>query len=156
MEELKKIEEIVIDTGQIKFALRDATTKELYGVISFNPVDFNILNRFEKAKEKICKIQLEISEEVELDNAGKPIDYDMIKVVNKINKVIKEQIDYIFDSPISDSVFGNKSPMASVRGKLFFEVFLEAVFPIIEKKIKENMKETEKRTAKYTAKYRKK
>ena len=50
MEELKKIEEIVIDTGQIKFALRDATTKELYGVISFNPVDFNILNRFEKSK----------------------------------------------------------------------------------------------------------
>lgn len=149
----EKIQEIVVDTGLVKYAIREKTTKEYLGVIAFNPADFNILKRFDDAKKKIEKAQLNINEDIELDDSGNPKEIEYIKIVNKVNKIICDAIDYIFDAQISKIVFGNKSPLAIIGGKLLFEVFLEAVQPIIQNRVGESMKNTEIKTSKYTSKY---
>lgn len=155
----EEIQEIQIDTGLIKFNLRDKTTKEFYGTIAFNPTDFNILKRFDEARKNIIEAQKEFEEEdVDLKEDGTPFETSnsIIKSVDKLNKLICEQIDFIFDSDISNTVFGNKSPLALIKGKLFFENFMNSVHPIIEKEINNQIVETEKRTSKYTSKYNKK
>lgn len=155
----EKIQEIEIDTGLIKFNLRDKTTQELYGTIEFNPTDFNILKRFDEARETIINAQKDFeTDDVELKSDGTPTETskDIIKAVDKLNDLICKQIDYIFDNDISKVVFGNKSPLALIKGNLFFENFMNAVQPIIEREINNQMVETEKKTSKYTSKYNKK
>jgi TPP-dependent indolepyruvate ferredoxin oxidoreductase alpha subunit len=154
-----QIREIEIDTGTISFNLRDKTTQELYGTISFNPTDFNILKRFEEARKNILEAQKEFHDnDVELKNDGTPVDAgsEIIQTVEKLNDLICDQIDYVFDAKISKTIFGNKSPLALIKGNLFFENFMNAVQPIIEKEINKQMAETEKKTSKYTSKYNKK
>ncbi len=154
----EEIKEIVLDTGLVKFALRDSVTKELYGVISFNPTDFNILKRFDEARKNIEKAKLSINKDIDLNSEGKPVSdsEDVMTMVDKLSKLICEQIDFIFNSEISKSVFGNTSPLAMIKGKLFFENFINAVYPVIEKQIKDAMEKTEKKVSKYTGKYGKK
>lgn len=107
-------------------------------VIRFNPTDVGIIERFDIASKKLEGMAAGISEE---ENDA--------SVLAKLDAEIKEQIDYIFNQPVSDIVFGAQSPMAPVGGKLLFEGFLEAVLPVIKESIKKEQKESAERVGKY-------
>lgn len=142
------MQNIRFDDGYREFMLNDDPDK----VIRFDPTDFAIINRFNEALKNIEK-STEGLEDIELDAKGDPqkaMD-DSAEIVSSITKYIKEQVDYMFDSPVSDKVFGNKSPLATVKGKPLFERFLEAAIPMIEKEIRKEMKASEKRVSKYTS-----
>jgi hypothetical protein len=122
-------------------------------VIRFNPSDFSILERFNEARRRIAEAQNTIENDVKINNNGKPLDElgEAAAVISKINTLIREQVDYIFDSKVSDMVFGNTSPLAMVKGKPLFERFIEAAQPAIEKEIRAELTASQKRINKYVS-----
>lgn len=126
-------------------------------IVRFNPADFGMLERFEIARGNISIAEKEIGTDVEIDAAGEPID-ELTRaagIVTRINKIVREQIDFIFNSPVSDVVFGNQSPLSMVGGVPFFQRFLNAAEPFIEKELKAEQAASQKRVSKYTKGYKK-
>ena len=140
---------LVINDGRKKFTVNGDENRAFY----VNLADNMILVRAKKAMNFFKSLKQE--------------DYmkegmDEIDAIEKINEDCRKQIDYVFDYGVSEAVFGNISPMATVdqkTGKIYSEAFLEAIMPQIEKAQKameKSMKESDKRIQKYTAKYTKK
>ena len=138
---------INIDDGFKEFTINNDSNK----IIRFNPADFGIVERINKACKEIEKVQ-STAEEFELNPDGSPIEQieTAANAVAKVSNTIKEQIDYIFDSSVSAIVFGNQSPLSMVKGKPFYERFLDAVKPEIEKCVKAEQLASQKRIEKYT------
>lgn len=141
------MQNLIIDDGFKEFSINNDPNK----VIRFNPADFGIIERINNAYKEIEKVQNEVPD-IELNNDGSPVDMlsAAAEAVSKVDNTIKKQIDYIFDSPVSDVVFGNQSPLSMVKGVPYYERFLNAVVPIIEKEVKAEQEASRKRIEKYT------
>lgn len=142
------MQSIRFDDGYKEFMINDDPNK----VIRFDPADVGIIERFNTAIKNIEKARQELTSDIEIDSKGDPIDdlESSAEAVAKVRKLINEQIDYIFDSPVSEMVFGNRSPLALAKGVPLFERFIMAAQEVIEKEIKEEMKASQKRVEKYT------
>lgn len=145
------MQNLIIDDGLKEFTINNDPGK----VIRFNPADINLLDRFDKAYKSIEEEQKKLEEDIELEVDGKPVeeqeDYEQaLEVIRRLNQFIKDQIDYIFDSEVSDVIFGNQSPMSTVKGRPFFERIFDAIEPILKKEITAERKASEKRMSKYT------
>ena len=141
------MQKLSFDEGYKEFSINGDVNR----VIRFNPSDLAIIKRLEEAKNKISE-SMNIKDDIELDNEGKPVDSleNYSKVISHIDNVIKEQINYIFDSDVANVVFGNQSPLANIKGKPLYERFMESVMPEIKKAVEEEAKESRKRVEKYT------
>ena len=141
------MKDLSFDEGYKEFSINGDENR----VIMFNPSDLAIIKRLEEAKNKISE-SMAIKDDLEVDNEGKPVDSleNYSKVISHIDNVIKEQINYIFDSDVANVVFGNQSPLANIKGKPLYERFMESVMPEIKKAVEEEAKESRKRVAKYT------
>ena len=141
------MKDLSFDEGYKEFSINGDENR----VIRFNPSDLAIIKRLEEAKNKISE-SMAIKDDIELDNEGKPVDSleNYSKVISHIDNVIKEQINYIFDSDVANVVFGNQSPLANIKGKPLYERFMESVMPEIKKAVEEEAKESRKRVEKYT------
>ena len=138
---------INIYDGFKEFTINNDSNK----VIRFNPSDIGIIERINKAHNEIKDIKIDTN--VALNNDGTPVSeiQSAADAVNKLSTTIKRQIDFIFDSPVSDVVFGNQSPISMVGGIPFYERFLNAVIPVIENEVKAEKKASEERISKYTS-----
>lgn len=141
------MQKLSFDEGYKEFSINGDVNR----VIRFNPSDLAIIKRLEEAKNKISE-SMNIKDDIELDNEGKPVDSleNYSKVISHIDNVIKEQINYIFDSDVANVIFGNQSPLANIKGKPLYERFMESVMPEIKKAVEEEAKESRKRVEKYT------
>lgn len=111
--------------------------------IRFNPSDIAIVERFHEASRALETLIAANSEKnVEMKE-------DAVEAIGKLDKAIREQIDYIFNQPVSETVFGKQSLMAPVGGKMLFERFLEAALPVITKCIQDEKKASAERIGKY-------
>lgn len=126
---------INFDDGYKEFTINNDPDR----TIRFNPSDVAIVERLHKASDALEKL---ISENTEADAA---------EAIERMDAAIREQVDYIFNQPVSNKVFGNQSPMAPVGGKMLFERFLEAATPIIMSHVKAERKASEKRISKYVS-----
>lgn len=135
------------DDGYKEFSINGDESR----VIRFNPADFGILERIKDAYDAIAKAT-DTQEEIELLPDGTPKDQLSMAsdVVKTINKAIKEQIDHIFNSNVSEVVFGKQSPLGMVKGIPLYERFLDSIIPVIKKEVEKEMKESQKRISKYT------
>jgi len=142
------MQSIRFDDGYKEFMINDDPNK----VIRFDPADFGIIERFNTAMKNIEKASETIKNDIDINPQGEPLSEleEAAEAVAKVNKLIKDQIDYIFDSPVSDMVFGNKSPLALVKGVPLFERFIMAAKEVIEKEVKKEMEASQKRIEKYT------
>jgi len=142
------MQSIRFDDGYKEFMINDDPNK----VIRFDPADFGIIERFNNALKNIEKATETIKNDIDINPQGEPLSEleEAAEAVAKVNKLIKDQIDYIFDSPVSDMVFGNKSPLALVKGVPLFERFIMAAKEVIEKEVKKEMEASQKRIEKYT------
>ncbi len=136
-----------LDEGYKEFTINNDPNR----VIRFNPADYGIIERINEAYKEIEKIS-KIKEDIELRADGTPIEEfaKAAEVVNKVSTTIKKQIDYIFNSDVSDVVFGKQSPLSTIKGMPLYERFLEVVMPEIKKEIESERKASEKRIEKYT------
>lgn len=116
-------------------------------IIRFNPADWSIMERAVKAKRNI----LSSLETLKLDGDDEVI----AEAFENANKIVKENINYIFGADVADIVFGVQSPLSDVGGVTLAERFLNAVTPIISSAIEENKKKSETKVSKYTERYHK-
>ena len=141
-----------LNTGKIAFAIEfdNGDRQNIY----FNPNDPDLAIRMNGLQEKIMK-KIEGLEEIELTNEGKPVELSQIETFEKMQNIIKEELDSAFGGNISEVVFKYCSPFAVVNGEYFIVQFIKAITPEIEKHIKAARIDSNKRMAKHIDKYSK-
>lgn len=127
------MESIIFEDGYKEFTINNDPDR----TIRFNPSDVGIAERFREAYKAIDKRMSEKREG------------DTVALIGELDAEIKAQIDFIFNQPVSEKVFGRQSPMAPVGGKMLFERFLEAVLPVITESIEKERKASSERIGKY-------
>lgn len=141
-----------LSTGKVAFPIEfDNGDKQ---TIYFNPNDPDLMirmNNFEgKVQDKIKEL-----DDVELSEEGKPTQISQIEAFEKMQNILKEELDYAFGGSVSEAVFKHCSPFAIVGGQYFVVQFIEAITPEIEKHIKKANADVQKRMAKHIDKYKK-
>lgn len=141
------MQNLQFDDGYKEFSINGDESR----IIRFNPADFSIIERIKAAYDEIDKAS-KLEEDIELKADGTPID-DLgraAEIVTGINNKVREMIDYIFNSPVSDKVFGKQSPLSIVKGRPLWQGFLECLEPVIKTEVKKAQEESRKHISKYT------
>jgi hypothetical protein len=120
-------------------------------VIRIDLNDFGIIERINESYKKIDEFQ-KTHKDVEMKADGTVADglEKSAEILKAFNNLIREQIDFIFDSKVSDVVFGNKNPLSMVNGVPLYERFITALEPYIKKIAEKESAEAQKRISKYT------
>ncbi len=141
-----------LSTGKVAFPIEfDNGDKQ---TIYFNPNDPDLMIRMKNFNEKV-QDKINGLEDVELNEEGKPTQISQIEIFEKMQNILKEELDYAFGGSVSAIVFKHCSPFAIVGGEYFVVQFIQAITPEIEKHIKKANADVEKRMAKHIDKYRK-
>lgn len=137
--------------------------KDLYGedkVIYIDTTDDGILLR---ARDSIRRMTaaMHLIRQAEADlssreRKGEDVTEERLDEREKTEKLIRDQIDYIFGYPVSEVVFGSTSVVAPYEDTTYVEAFLNAIMPVIAEKLQEACEASNKRVAAYTEKYDKK
>ncbi len=137
---------INIDDGREAITINGDPERVIY--IQAN--DMNIKVRARQAQKNIQKYLKKI-------NTSKPKNnIECIMFLEKADRECRKQLNYIFNYDVSTPVFGACSPLMPLKnGKIYVEVFLEAILPEIEKIAEKAAQSSEKRIAKHTARYSK-
>lgn len=119
-------------------------------VIRIDLTDIGMIERLNESYKKIEEFQ-NTHENIEINSDGSPADglSQSAEILKSFRNLIKEQIDYIFDSKVADIVFGNKNPLSTVKGVPLYERFLKALKPYIDEIAKREKKESRKKIEKY-------
>ena len=133
---MSKTTNLIFDDGYKEFIINNDPNR----VIRFNPSDVAIVERFKTSQAELEKLVQEFVENTPEDVAAG---------LERLDNAIKKEIDNIFNQPVSDIVFGNQSPMSSVKGVPLFERFFDAILPVIMDGIKEEKKLSQQRVSKY-------
>lgn len=141
-----------LSTGKVAFPIEfDNGDKQ---TIYFNPNDPDLMIRMKSLNEKV-QDKINGLEDVELNEEGKPTQISQIETFEKMQNILKEELDYAFGGSVSAIVFKHCSPFAIVGGEYFVVQFIQAITPEIEKHIKKANADVEKRMAKHIDKYKK-
>lgn len=119
-------------------------------VIKVDLSDFGMIERLNESYKKIDEFQ-NSHKDIKINPDGTAADKlnESAEILKAFNTLVREQIDYILDSKVSDIVFGNKNPLSTVKGVPLYERFLNALKPYIEKIAKREKEESDKRVQKY-------
>lgn len=143
-----QIQNIIFDDGLKSFMVQNDPSR----VIKFSPTDYGLIERIDTAGKKMQEAVKQLGEDIELKTNGEPMN-DMgtvAEVIREVNKIIFEQVDYIFNAKVSEIVFGNQSPMSTVKGNFLFENFMNAVTPYLVSELEVEQKASNARIKKYT------
>ena len=145
------MQSIRFDDGFKEFMINDDPNR----VIRFNPADYGIIERFNTARKDILAEMDKLQKDIDIKPDGTPdVPEDELEeaagMMSKARKLICDKVDYIFGSPVAEIVFGNQSPLSSVKGIPLFERFIRAAQPYIEKEVKAEQEASMKRVNKYT------
>jgi len=136
---------LTLQTGVKNYEIYDENDK-LLGTISIYPNDFNFGAR---AIDVIPRITgyINSAEEIAQDNTEIAIER-----ITDIDNKIKTEIDYLFNSSVSETVFKGLHCLDVVSGgsKFFIESFLDMIMPVIEKEMGKAAKASQQRVDAYT------
>ena len=140
-----------LSTGKVAFPIEfDNGDKQ---TIYFNPNDPDLMIRMKSLDKKVQE-KIKGLDDVELSVEGKPTQISQIETFEKMQNILKEELDYAFGGSVSEVVFKHCSPFAIVGGEYFVVQFIQAITPEIEKHIKKANADVEKRMAKHLNKYK--
>lgn len=105
-------------------------------IIVVNPTDVAIVARY---REKLPEIE-RLSAETE----------DSEEIPEILDKKVREFVDYIIGSPVSEIVFGKTNCISMAGGHTIFENFLTAYMEYMKPEIKAEYERSKKRVEKYT------
>ena len=128
-------------------------------IIELDPSDLNIINRYKDTYKRLDELSVKVitgaPEEIEGES-----DYDSIErasnYLTEIDKEMRECVDYIFDSPVSDVCVQSGTMYDPVGGQFMFERVIEVLFGLFETGINDEFQKMSKRVSKHTGKYTKK
>lgn len=135
--------ELKIDRGLKSYEVKDLDDT-LLGTIYVNPADFGIAARLEEARRDIQQLA---------DGLASDANADVDKII-EADKLIKEQVNYIFGSDASSVFFKGVSALALLPdGSMVFEKVLQAAVPIIEDAVGKAIKASQMRVQKHAGAY---
>lgn len=135
--------ELKIDRGLKSYEVKDLDDT-LLGTIYVNPADFGIAARLEEARRVIQQLA---------DGLASDADADVDKII-EADKLIQEQVNYIFGSDASSVFFKGVSALAMLPdGSMVFEKVLQAAVPIIEDAVGKAIKASQMRVQKHAGAY---
>ena len=118
------------------------------GGVYFSPSDTAILSRLREVQEKAQSISAEIPEDMDTEQA--------LEIAKRVDKELREALDWAFDYPCSDVIFGNSFAFTTANGISMLEQFLDGAVKYINAELSSETKAAKKRQDKYLAKYQKK
>lgn len=141
-----------LSTGKVAFPIEFDNGDKV--AVYFNPNDPDLMIRMKNLDKKVQE-KIEGIGDIELTNEGKPTQISQIETFEKMQNILKSELDYAFGGSVSEVVFKHCSPFAIVEGEYFVVQFIQAITPEIEKHIKKANADIEKRMAKHIDKYKK-
>ena len=124
MERISRVQtnKITIDSGKKVYNLASMDGIEL-GEFSFCPTDTTIIRRYDEVFAKFTEL-LQLDENMDVGEAAK-----------KVECIIREQFDYLFGFPVSDSFFRDIKPLAILENNEIFAVYvLKTIGGVIDRK----------------------
>ena len=120
--------------------------------IMVNLGDADILTRLFEAEQKL-KEQAEEFDDIPLDKYGLPKSEEYVEQANKLNNLVYDTVDYVFNAKVSQDIFKYSRPFATPTGIPFVYQFFDVITPLIMQSVKKTVKKTETYTNKYIQKY---
>lgn len=142
-----------INTGAKNYEIEDEKTGKLLGVITIYPNDINIAKRIEVAEKNINAL---VNEAEVLANDDTKKEEDIIKSIYELDVKVKKELDIMFNSDVSETVFKGLNCFNLNNGKYFIERFLEMILPVITKELEASAKASNNRIDKYSSQASKK
>ena len=137
MEELRR----KVKTGALNVVLTNEDDTEI-GRFSFNPVDLNIIRRYEEVVANLEK--MEVPEDA--------TEKDILELSDRL----EEQIDYLLNSKASKSVFAICNPLTLTEsGDFFIENIIVEIADVIEQVTDQRIKKKQAKSKRATSKYHK-
>lgn len=137
-----------INTGAKNYEIEDEKTGKLLGVITIYPNDINIAKRIEAAEKNIIAL---VNEAELLANDESMNEDDIIKNIYELDTKVKKELDAMFNSKVSETVFKGLNCFNLNNGKYFIERFLEMILPVITKELEASVKASNNRIDKYAS-----
>ena len=129
------------DRGLKSYEVKDIDGT-LLGTLYVNPADIGIAARLEEARRAIQQLADGLAADAGVDQ------------IIEADKLIREQINYIFGSDASSVFFKGVSALALLPdGTMVFEKALQAAVPIIEDAVGKAVKASQKRVQKHVGVY---
>jgi hypothetical protein len=126
-------------------------------ILELNTSDLNILTRIDSTYEQLKILE---NEAMELTTVSSNEEASADEVATKLKAVdtkMKEYIDYIFDSNVSEvCIDGNGSMYDPFNGQLRYEHIMDALLELYDKNLKSEANQMKQRINTRTAKYTKK
>lgn len=116
---------------------------ELLGEITFNPMDENIIERYNDGLKKLEAKEKEFKQKKE----------QTIEDVIAEDNFIKQTIDEIFNASVSEKFFSIMGVRSVVSGKFYFEFVIEVLGRIIKEEGNKQKLAMQKRIEKYGKRY---
>lgn len=140
------MKELVFDTGLVTFSVNGACE------VSFNPTDSEFVKRLFDAFDTLDKKQDAYKAEIEKTADKKQI----FEIARERDKEMREIIDSVFETPVSDLLFGSMNVYALADGLPVWCNLMLAVMDEVDTTFAREQKVTDARIKKYTEKYHKK
>jgi len=124
-------------------------------IIELDTSDLNILQRIKDQYPVLEKLSKDVSDKV--PNADGLTDEQLLNTaadtLKDIDKRMRECIDIIFDSPVSDICVPSGSMYDPVNGKFRFEHLIDVLISLYNDNLSKEVKKIQSRVSKHTSKY---
>lgn len=130
-------------------------------ILELNTSDINIASRMSEAYPKLVECEKEISsissgsDDTENELETEEIE-DFSAKLKAVDKKMKDLIDFIFDSNVSEICAGAGSMYDPIGGYLRYEIIIDNLSSLYNDTLSKEMKNVQNRMKKHTAKYTKK
>ena len=129
-------------------------------ILELNLSDMGIVSRLKDAYPKLVKLSQDATEEMADITGDEESDENLQEsltktagVLDRIDKEMRGQIDYIFDSNVSELCAPSGSMYDPFNGKFRFEHILNIITSLYESNLNDEYKKMTKRAQKHTSKY---
>ena len=135
---------IVVDRGLEQYTIEDKNGTVL-GKFEMNPADVELVKRYEHVAEAVSHIADNVDE-----------SKDIVDIIKEMEEKLNKQIDYLFNSNVSQSFFSITSPFTVLaNGEFFVENVLNAIGKLIEAETGKRFEKVQTKINQYTSKYHK-
>ena len=124
-------------------------------IIELNTSDMGIVMRLQEVYPKLTKLAEDAAANIEVDDEGHTDLETSAKVLKKIDEKMREYMDYLFDSSISEKCVDGGTMWDPFNGKFRFEHIIERLAKLYGDNFRKEFNGLSRRMKKHTAKYTK-
>ena len=135
---------IIVDRGLEEYTIEDKKGNVL-GSFEMNPADMEMVKRYEQVSDAVSHIADDVDE-----------SKDIVDILTEMEEKLNKQIDYLFNSKVSQSFFSITSPFTVLaNGEFYIENVLNAIGGLIEAETGKRFDKIKTKVDKYAKKYHK-